>query len=296
VSVTARGGDAHRAPSPDAARVPSPGAEACRVLAPGALAGRRALVTGAGTGIGRAIAVRLAELGAIVVGVGRRPDPLAGTARLIAAAGALRRPASAAGGGFVARTVDVRDPAAVAAVIGELRGDGLDLLVNNAGGQFVAPARAISDRGMAAVLDLNLTAVARLIDSAGPLLQAAGGTVVTISLSATERGIPGLSHSAAARAAIAALTAQRAEEWASLGVDLYALAPGTVLTDGVREELTPEALARTLKATPLGRDTTLAEVAEWVAAMAAGVTGLASGSHVELDGGAGLRGAAGLVA
>jgi citronellol/citronellal dehydrogenase len=255
--------------------VPVPNADACHVVAAGALAGRRALVTGAGTGIGQAIAVRLAELGATVFGVGRRPEPLAETARLI-------------GEAFKARALDVRDRPAVAELVREIGGDGLDLLVNNAGGQFVAPARAISDRGIAAVLDLNLTAVAALTAAAAPFLAARGGTVVTISLSAPQRGIPGLSHSAVARAATQAL-ARRPTEFAS-----YTLAPGTVLTDGVREELTPEALEQTLAATPLGRDTTLPEVAEWVAALATGTTGLASGSHIELDGGAGLRGAAGL--
>jgi citronellol/citronellal dehydrogenase len=252
-----------------------PSAEACRVVTAGALAGRRALVTGAGTGIGQAIAVRLAELGAAVFGVGRRPEPLAQTARLIGAA-------------FRTCPLDVRDRPAAVALVREVGAEGLDLLVNNAGGQFVAPARTISDRGVAAVLDLNLTAVAALTAAAAPFLATRRGTVVTISLSAPGRGIPGLSHSAVARAATRALAGR------CTGFSSYTLAPGTVLTDGVRGELTPEALERTLAATPLGRDTTLPEVAEWVAALATGTTGLASGSHIELDGGAGLRGAAGL--
>jgi citronellol/citronellal dehydrogenase len=238
-----------------------------KVLRDDALAGRRALVTGAGTGIGRAVALRLAELGADVVGVGRRPEPLAETASL---------------GEVEARQLDVRDGDAVRA----FDFGAVDVLVNNAGGQFVAAADAISERGFAAVLDLNLTAVARLVDVVQPR-----ETVVTISLSSPERGIPGMAHSATARAAIAGLTARLAIERPE--VAFYCLAPGTVLTDGVREELDEAALLRVLERTPLGSDTPVEAVAEWVAALAAGIAPAASGSLLELDGGAGLRGAVG---
>jgi citronellol/citronellal dehydrogenase len=259
-----------------------------RALTPRCLVGKRALVTGAGTGIGRGIAIRLAELGANVVGVGRRPEPLAETADLIAAA--------LVAGDFAWRSLDVRDRDAAAALVAEIgrRPAGLDLLVNNAGGQFIAPARDISDRGFAAVLDLNLTAIANLTRVARPLLAASGGTVVTISLSSPERGIPGLAHSATARAAILALTARLAREWREDGIRLYGLAPGTVLTDGVRGEMPPKALAETLKRTPLRTDTAVEEIAEWVAALAAGVGPLPSGTVLQLDGGAGLHGVEGL--
>jgi citronellol/citronellal dehydrogenase len=219
--------------------------------------------------------------------VGRRPDPLAETAELIAA--------GAGPGDFAWRTLDVRDRdaagAAPAAIAGE---DGLDLLVNNAGGQFIAPAHAISDRGFASVLDLNLTAVANLTRAARPFLAAGGGAVVTISLSSPERGITGLAHSAAARAAILALTARLAREWREDGIRLYGIAPGTVLTDGVRGEMPPEALAETVKSTPLRTDTAVAEIAEWVAALAADIGPLPSGTVVQLDGGAGIHGVEGL--
>lgn len=287
---------------------PAPSPDACKVLAHGALRGRSALVTGAGSGIGRAIALRLVELGADVTGVGRRAEALDETARLVGAQSEAGTAASAdAGltpgararrvpGTFAAHPLDVRDGAAVAAFVERLGGErGIDLLVNNAGGQFVAPATGISERGMAAVLDLNLTAIARLLELARPHLAHAGGTVVTISLSAPDRGIPGLVHSATARAGIVGLTRALAEAWREDGVALHCLAPGTVLTDGVREELEPEALARTLAATPLGRDTTLPEIAEWVAALACGAAGGSGGALIELDGGAGLRGAAGLL-
>lgn len=261
-----------------------------RVLALGCLSGRAALVSGAGSGIGRAIAIRLAELGANVVGLGRRAERLAETERLIVAGG----PAGARTGSFTWRALDVRDRPAAARAVGEItaeNGGRLDLLVNNAGGQYVAPATEISDRGMASVLDLNLTAVSAMIAVARPALARARGTVVTISLSSPERGIPGIAHSAAARAAVVALTRRLAAEWGGdPGISLYCLAPGTVLTDGVREELTPEGLARSLAHTPLHVDTLAEEVAEWVAALGAGVGRIASGTAFALDGGAGIHG------
>ncbi len=251
-------------------------------LALGCMTGKRALVTGAGTGIGRAIAIRLADLGANVTGVGRRPDPLAETAELI-------------GSSFEWRSLDLRDREAAAAFVAEIGdGGGVDLLVNNAGGQFIAPAGDISDRGMAAVLDLNLTAVANLTRAARPWLAEAHGTVVTISLSSPERGITGLVHSATARAAWLALTVRLADEWREDGVRLYGLAPGTVLTDGVRGEMSSEALADSLRGTPLRCDTKVDEIAEWVAALAAGVGPLPSGTILQLDGGAGIHGVEGL--
>jgi citronellol/citronellal dehydrogenase len=259
-----------------------------RTLEKRSLQGKRALVTGAGSGIGRAIALRLTELGATVTGVGRRAERLAETGELIRTRHSE--------GGYVWCTLDVRNRAAAAELVTQLGRDGLDLLVNNAGGQYVAAAANISARGMASVLDLNLTAIANLIAAAQPGLVRAGGTVVTISLSSPGSGIPGIAHSAAARAAIVALTQQLAHEWAPDHIALHCLAPGTVLTDGVREELAPATLERTLADTPLRRDTTVAEVAEWVAALAADVARLGPGVVLELDGGAGIHGVGALTA
>jgi citronellol/citronellal dehydrogenase len=264
-------------------------------LAPGSLGGKRALVTGAGTGIGRGIAIRLAELGADVVGVGRRVEPLIETGCLVAAATAGADGTTA--GSFSWRALDLRDKDAATAMLAEVAdAGGLDLLVNNAGGQFIAPATEISDRGMAAVLDLNLTAVANLTRAARPALAASGGTVVTISLSSPERGITGLAHSATARAAFLALTRRLAREWREDAIRLYGIAPGTVFTDGVRGEMSPEALQESLRNTPLRADTGIGEIAEWVAALAAGVGPIPSGTVLQLDGGAGIHGVEGLTA
>jgi citronellol/citronellal dehydrogenase len=243
------------------------------------MAGRTALVTGAGSGIGRAVSLRLVELGADVVGVGRRAELLDETASL-------------AGKQFRFETLDIRDRPTAAAFVAGL--GPFDLLVNNAGGQFVAPVEKISRRGFDAVVDLNLTALAALVQAARPGLAERRGRVVNLSLSAPERGIAGLAHSAAARAGVASLTKALAREWAPDGIRLFCLAPGTVLTAGVGDELPPDVLAHIVEITPLGRDTTLAEVAEWVAAMGSGVGDAVSGSLIELDGGSGLVSAASL--
>jgi citronellol/citronellal dehydrogenase len=264
---------------------PRPTGVTHRIVAPGALAGRTALVTGAGSGIGRAVTLRLVELGADVVGVGRRAEALAETAALV--------PTGPACGAYTWQPLNIRDRAATQDLVAEVgERQGLDVLVNNAGGQFVAEAADISARGFAAVLDLNLTAVAALIEAARPHLTARRGRVVTLSLSAPERGILGLTHSATARAGIAALHRHLADAWREDGIRLFCLAPGTVLTAGVGDELPPAALAAVVAATPLGRDTGVEEVAEWVAALAAGAGDLVSGALLELDGGSGLAGAA----
>ncbi|WP_210716613.1 SDR family NAD(P)-dependent oxidoreductase [Amycolatopsis acididurans] len=245
------------------------------MLPAGALRDRFAVVTGAGSGIGRAVTLRLVELGASVMGVGRRAERLAETAAL-------------AGHRFTYRALDIRhEPPDFLAELAEL-----DLLVNNAGGQFIAPAAEISRRGFDAVLDLNLTAQAALLQAARPGLAARGGRVVNLSLSAPDRGIPGLVHSAAARAGIAALTRSLARQWPA--IKLFCLAPGTVLTAGVGEELPPEELAGIVERTPLGRDTSLDEVAEWVAALGCGIADAVSGALIEVDGGSGLVAAAAL--
>ncbi|MFC7496960.1 MULTISPECIES: SDR family oxidoreductase [unclassified Nocardioides] len=245
------------------------------MLPDGTFAGRTALVTGAGTGIGRASALRLVELGASVIGVGRRVELLRETRAMAANPERLR---------IVPQ--DIRDRAATSELV---RGLGtLDLVVNNAGGQFIAPAADLSPRGFGAVLDLNLTATAAVTEAAHAGLAAVGGRVVTLSISAAERGIAGMVHSAAARAAMAALVADLGERWAADGVRLFCLAPGTVLTAGVGDELAGSTLQAAVDASILGRDTSAAEVAEWVAALGSGLFDAVSGTVIEIDAGAAL--------
>ncbi len=242
-------------------------------LRPGLLAGRRCLVTGAGSGIGRAIALRLAALGADVVGLGRRID-------------ALEETGSLAAGVFRSLSCDVRDSQALAETVDAAAGDhGLDFVVNNAGGQFYAPATAISRRGWDAVIDLNLSAVFSLLSAARPHLVRRRGAVASISLTGIDRGIMGAAHSVAARAGVLGLTRTLALEWAPDGVRLNCVGPGMVFT----ENLDPAARARAeadMSAIPLSRATDVSEVAELIAFLASDAARMMTGQFLQIDGGA----------
>lgn len=250
-----------------------------RVLHPGLMAGRSAFVTGAGSGIGRAIVIRLVELGMTVFGVGRRPEMLAGTAQVC----------EGASGRFSYRPCNVRDAPAIEALVQEVGEEqGIDLLVNNAGGQFFAPAVEITRRGWDAVIDLNLTAIFTVTKAAYPFLKARRGAVANISLSGVDRGSMGLAHSIAARAGVLGMTRSLALEWAKDGVRLNCIGPGTVVTEGLAGEAARPMLEKLTAATPMGVTTTVEEVAELIAFLASPAGRLMTGQLIQIDGAAHL--------
>ena len=252
-------------------------AEHSQIFAPGLLDGRVVLVTGGGTGLGRASALELARCGASVIIAGRRADVIEQAASEIA---------PAAAGEVTGVVGDVREREGAAALIGSAleRHGRLDVLVNNAGGQFFSPAELIAAKGWRAVWRLNVEGMLNMAEAAYErALKAEGaGTIVNVSLS-PHHGMPGMAHSGAARATVEALTRELAARWASDGIAVTTIAPGTFDTE-VMVKYPASVRAGMSRSVPLQRMGTTTEHA-WLVTLLASPLGRAfSGSTVTLDG------------
>ena len=229
------------------------------------------LVTGGGTGLGRAAAAELRACGAEVVICGRRAE-------------VLERAAAELGAHAIAG--DVREPDDAERIVRFAleRCGRLDVLVNNAGGQYFVPAEAIEPKGWRAVLRLNISGTELMSRVAAELAfrPAGGGTIVNVTLS-PHHGLAGMTHSSAARAAVEGLTRGLAREWRDDGITVLALAAGHFDTESLRKYPEPvwKAAARTVPLQRLGRE----EEHAWLVALAASPLGHAlSGSVITLDG------------
>jgi citronellol/citronellal dehydrogenase len=240
-------------------------------------AGRVALVTGGGTGIGRATALELARTGASVVVCGRRAAPLAET----------RRRAEADGAECLAVDADVRQPDDVERVVGEAldRFGHVDVVVNNAGGQFSAPAEEISDKGWRAVERVTVDAVWSVTRAVATrsMIPGGGGLVVFVGFSPL-RGTPGFAHAAAGRAAVATLASGLALEWSRYGIRSVCVAPGAILTEGL-EGYGADQVEAWRRTVPLGRLGTPEEVAALIAFLASPGGAYITGTTILVDGG-----------
>src|SRR3954471_17893662 len=243
------------------------------IFTPDLLAGHVAIVTGGGTNLGRTAAAELVACGAQVVIAGRRAEVLDEAAELI-------------GDGCSTINADIREPDQAAAIVDAAleRHGRLDLLVNNAGGQYFVPAEAITAKGWRAVQRLNVGGTTNMTLAAveRAFRPAAGGTIVNVTVS-PHQGFPAMAHTGAARAAVEALTRQWADEWKADGIGVMAAAIGRVDPESLRKypEVVTRGAARSVPLQRLGR----MEEFGWLAALLATPVGHAlSGSTVTLDG------------
>jgi citronellol/citronellal dehydrogenase len=250
-----------------------------------ALRGRAALVTGGGTGLGKATALELARCGARVTIAGRRLDVLEAAAAEIGELVGEERVRGASGGVCVLAG-DIRDGEdARRLVLGAVEQMGaLDVLVNNAGGQFFSPAELISTKGWRAVWRLNVEGMLNMAEAAHELALASrsGGAIVNVTLS-PHHGMPGMAHSGAARATVEALTRELAQRWAGDGVTVTAIAAGTYDTE-VMVKYPASVRGGMSRSVPLQR-LGLPEEHAWLVALLASPLGAAfNGSTITLDG------------
>ncbi|MGB3675832.1 MAG: SDR family oxidoreductase [Candidatus Nanopelagicales bacterium] len=251
---------------------------ALSVLADGCLEGRSALVTGGGSGIGRATALLLARLGARVAVTGRREEELAQTVQLAAEANSVHP--------VLAVACDVREPENVDVMLDAVFAEHefVDVLVNNAGGQFMAPAESISYNGFRAVTRLNLDATWYVTTQVASrsMIERGYGKIVSITMT-PRRGLPGMSHSSAARAGVESLTRTLSVEWGKYGIRTAAIAPGIVHTAAWENYgLDPDMMGSKM---PTGRLQSADDVASLVGFLVSPGGDYISGATIAADGG-----------
>jgi citronellol/citronellal dehydrogenase len=248
-----------------------------QVFREGLLGGQVCVVSGAGSGFGRATALELARLGATVVGCGRRPEPLAETAEL----------AAGLPGAFEHEPLDIREEEPVGRFFDGLleRHGRLDLLLNNAGGQFLAPAETITPKGFRTVIDLNVNGTWLMTHAAATkaFIPQGGGKVLSVTLS-PHNGMPGMVHSGAARAAVENMMRTLAVEWSRFGIKTCSLAAGQFATETFRTKYPAPVQQHVARSIPLGRTGEAEEIAWMVAYLASPAGDFVSGTTITIDG------------
>jgi NAD(P)-dependent dehydrogenase (short-subunit alcohol dehydrogenase family) len=249
---------------------------ASEIFAPDLLAGQVAIVSSGGSGLGRETALELARCGCRVVVCGRREQPLSETA----AADPHARVSAA--------VCDIREPEQVDALVERVFAEHgrIDLLVNNAGGQFMAPAESITPKGFATVIRLNVEGtwlMTHAVATKAMIPSGRGGKVLSVTLS-PHNGMPGMAHSGAARAAVENLMRTLAIEWARYGIRLLALAAGQFETQTLLTKYPAAIVERIAETIPLGRMGSEREWAWLVAYLASPAGDFFSGTVLTMDG------------
>ncbi|MFZ3340001.1 MAG: SDR family oxidoreductase [Terriglobales bacterium] len=248
---------------------------------------KRILITGGGTGLGKAAAQRFLELGAEVHICGRREEVLAATARELH---------ERTGGRIHAHRCDVRDAAEVEEMIAAIWADGpLDVLMNNAAGNFLARTEDLSLGAFQSVIGIVLMGSLHMTLACGRrwLAEKRKAVVLNITTTYTITGSAYVVPSAVAKAGVQALTRSLAVEWGNRGIRMNAIAPGPIPTEGAFSRLLPrpELEVEAKQRNPLGRFGTVEEFANLAAFLVSDGSGYINGEVVTMDGGEWLQGA-----
>lgn len=249
------------------------------------LHGKTILVTGGGTGLGKAMAVRLAELGANLVVASRKPDHLEAAAKEIGAKGPC-----------LVVPCDVRDYAQVEGAVKAAvdRFGRLDAIVNNAAGNFLCPTEKLTPNGFNAIVGIVLNGSFHGALAAGRqfLAQKSGGSILSILTTYAWTGSAFVVPSACAKAGVLAMTRSLAVEWGRYGIRVNAIAPGPFPTEGAWGALFPPGAEGLFQGkVPLGRFGKHEELGNLAAYLLADESGYITGDCVTIDGGEWLKGA-----
>ena len=246
--------------------------------------GRVGVVTGGATGIGNAIARELARLGATVILCSRKEEN-------------LRKAVGEIGGKAEYHVLDVRDADAVEAMAAKIDADHgrIDFLVNNAAGNFIAPADQLSANGWNSVIGIVLNGTFYCTSAIGKRMIARqnGGSILNVIANYAWTGAPGVVHSASAKAGVLAMTRTLAVEWARHKIRVNAVAPGPIDTPGAAARLFPDPamIDGIRKTVPLRRFGTLEEVANAASYLLSDYASYVTGEAFVIDGGQWLSGA-----
>lgn len=255
------------------------------MFSPDTLKGRAALVTGGGTGIGLEIATAYAKLGARVVLAGRNEERLATAAASIAEAG----------GEAAACKTDVRNYDEVAQAVKATvdRFGSLDILVNNAAGNFVCPTAELSPNGWRTVIDIDLNGTFYGCHAAYPHLKASsfGGSIISIITMLGVTGWPQAAHAAAAKGGILSLSRTLAVEWGGDGIRVNTISPGPIGdTEGVKRMYIDTGRGDIeARKTALGRFGAKADIANGAVYLASDLAAYVTGENLIVDGGRWLK-------
>ncbi len=249
-----------------------------RRYAPDLMAGQVALVTGSGSGMGRATALEMASCGARLALFARREEPLQETAEMIRAAG---------GEAFVVPG-DTRDADSIETAMARIKEHygRLDVLVNNAGGQYVAAARDITNKGFEAVIRNNLIGSWQMTRAAADhFMYENGGSIVFVTAISARTALTGFVHTVAARAGVTGMMKTLAAEWGEYGIRLNCVAPGTIKTEALGRYPIPPERWKELNRSVLNRMGAAEDIAGTIIFLASRLGGFITGEDIYVDGG-----------